>query len=130
MAQFERQDYWEQGKSVAVEDLYGAGPATITMEKVTTASPGQVLDYQELDTLDQPSGDFGGITLNRLKLMNLTVEATSLLRVDVQDNTQLPDGEWCVMRFGTLVNGQQTSFEVVVSGNAFNGTTSTWTTLS
>jgi hypothetical protein len=124
MAQFERQDYWEQGKSVAVEDLYGAGPATITMEKVATASPEQVLKYKELRTIDLTnSGPFGGIELRSMQLNNLTVEATSLLRVDVQDNTQMPDGAWCVMRLGTRVNGQKTSFEVVVSGNVFNGTT-------
>ena len=123
MDQFERQTYWEQGTVIAVEDLYGAGPATISIEQVEEAKPGQVLDYQQLDYLDQQSGDFGGITINRITLMNLTLEAKSLVRVDIGDNSQIADGEWCVMRLGTLVNGAHTSFEVVVSGNITDNTT-------
>jgi len=117
MDQFERQTYWEQGTAIAVEDLYGAGPATIRVEKVTEAEPGQVLEYQEFDFLNQPSSKFGSRTLDHFALYNLTVEATSLLRVDIEDNAQVADGTLCVMRLGTLIQGKHTSFEVVVNGD-------------
>ena len=119
MSEFDRVWFNEAGKVVEVADLYGVGEAKITVAQVKEPTDGQVLNYEEMFSLDQESFTKGPFTYKRLSLKNLTVERVSLLEVDIMDNTRVGDGEWCVFQFGTLVNGKQVSFEMVVKGNFY-----------
>jgi hypothetical protein len=125
MEEFEREWYHEEGKIIKVADLYGAGAATITVEKVEIPEPGQELTYEKLDWLDQRAVTLGNsnIRVDGLTLMNLTVEGKSLLAVDLDDNSLAADGDWCLFRLGALLDGRQVSFDLVVNGNVFQGTT-------
>lgn len=114
---------WEKGKVVAVDDLYGAGAATLEIVDVKVAEPGMQFEYEEFRTASQPSGSMAGERVERLSLINTTVEQVSLVKVDLTDNSQVSDGNWVVMRLGTLINGQHTSFEIWMGGNAYMGFT-------
>jgi len=121
MSEFDRAWFNEAGKVVEVADLYGAGEAKITVAQVKEPTEGQVLNYEEMFSLDQESFANGPVTLNRISLKGLTIERISQLNVDIADNMRVGDGKWCVFQFGTLVGGKQVSFEMVVKGNFFNG---------
>lgn len=117
MAEMDYSLLWEKGAVIEVADYWGAGRAVMTVED--TKGGTEEIRYEEKLLINPESTHSGDFVIERLAFQNLTVEEMSLVSVDLADNEQVADGQLCILRLGTLYNGEQVSFQVVVGGNVF-----------